>query len=187
MAEKKIDYNRGLMKRTHIKTGVDVYMYKDDPGVFLNAYGTVVSEQLARECGFETEKLGKEKLKKERMAQAMALIEAELAEAEPSNRLLVEERLGFKVMDVGKGMHILEDPDGNKLTAAPLPMEAALTLLKQMTPEYEAPAKQQPPVIWTKPDPVEDVQVVTTLEKNVKPMNFGEKMKAAKEAKKSKQ
>lgn len=157
MASKNIDYNRGVLKKVHNKLGVDVYMYKDTPGVYLNAYGTEVSEALAAEAGFDIETLGRARLKRERMAQAMAAIEQELnPEVGAGERKLVEERGGFKIMDIGLGRHIVEDPDGNKLTAAPLPLETAKVLLERLTPNEPVKPKQQPPVIWTKKEEAEE-------------------------------
>jgi len=75
-----IDYDRGVVKRIHPNLGVDVYMYRDDPGVFLNAFGTEVDVELAKSCGFDVDKLEKAKRKKEMMAKAMIEIEAQLAE-----------------------------------------------------------------------------------------------------------
>ncbi len=48
----KIDYNRGCVKMSHPSSGMDVYMYKDDPGVYLDAFANVVSEAVAQACGY---------------------------------------------------------------------------------------------------------------------------------------
>lgn len=187
MATKNVDYNRGLTKKIHLKTGVDVYMYKDTPGVYLNAYGTPVTEEFAKEAGFDVVTYGREKLKRERIAQVTALVEAELSSGH-SVREIAEEINGFKVIHIGLERYTVEDPESNVLTATPLPLDTASKLLRQLNPGFEEPAKQAPPVIWTKPDPQPEEQTVTTLEKRevVQPKtpNFGERMKAAKAKKK---
>lgn len=165
MATKNVDYNRGLSKKIHLKTGVDVYMYKDTPGVYLNAYGTPVTEEFAKEAGFDTDTLGKEKLKRERIAQVTAMVEAELSQG-PAMREIVEEINGFKVVHIGLERYTVEDPDANVLSAAPLPLETATKLLRQLNPGYEEPAKQLPPVIWTKKETEEERSEATN---DVKP------------------
>ena len=184
MATKNVDYNRGLTKKIHLKTGVDVYMYKDTPGVYLNAYGTPVTEDFAKEAGFDTVTYGKEKLKRERIAQVTAMVEAELSTGH-TTREIVEEVNGFKVIHIGLERYTVEDPDANVLTGTPLPLDTASKLLSQLNPGYRPPEKQLPPVLWTKPDPQEEQDDPSPKEVvQPKPMNFGERMKKAKEAKK---
>ncbi len=143
MAE-RINQDRGVMFKPH-PTGVDVYMYLDEPGVYRNAFEGLVSEQMAQEAGFDTVNLGKEKLKNERLAEAQALIEKEL-EIAAAEREVVKENGGFKVYRVGLGGHIVEDPEGNVLTATPIPEEQAFVLLERLVPQEEAPppAKKAP-------------------------------------------
>lgn len=130
----KIDYNRGVMIMTHNASGMNVYMYLDTPGDYLNAFEGPVSEQLAKEAGYDVEKYGKEKIKRIRMAQAKEAIEAELNNADVTNEV-VREKNGFKVVDIGLGRHKVEDPDGNTLTAVYLPKEQAFFLLDQLAPD----------------------------------------------------
>lgn len=167
MSNLNIDYNRGVTKKVHPQTMVAVFMYKDTPGVFLNAYGTEVSPDLAKECGFNTDELLKEKLKRERISQVTAMIEAELANDQGGTRQLVEDINGFKTINIGLDRYIVEDPDGNNLTVTPLPLDTATKLLRQLNPSFEEKPKQQPPIIWTKPEPQPEEQTVTTLEKPV--------------------
>lgn len=122
-----IDYDRGVTHKRH-PSGLDVYMYKDQPGVFLNAFGREVTPDLAAAAGFDTDHLLKEKAKRERMALAMAAIEEEF-EGEAKQ---VKAKGEFKVVHVGFGRHNLLDPDGNKLNPRPLTKEEALKLLEQV-------------------------------------------------------
>ena len=69
MGKMAIDLNRGVSIRGCDKpTCFQVFMYKDEPGVYLNVYGNPVSDEIAEEAGFNVKELGKAKALKERMA-----------------------------------------------------------------------------------------------------------------------
>lgn len=134
-----INYDRGVQKRKHTASGVDVYMYFDEPGVYRNAYGHPVSEVLAKQAGFDTETLTKERIKRERMASAMAAIEAELgSDAQKATLDVVLERGGYKVVHIGLGRHNVLDPDGNKLNSIQLPEQEAIKLVEHLAPDAES-------------------------------------------------
>ena len=137
-----IDLNRGVTIRRQPTTGVQVFMYKDTPGVFLNAHGTEVSPEMAKSSGFDTETLLKDKLKRERMAVAMSTIEAEFSSG-PAMRETVREADGFKLIAVGLGRHKVLDPDGEELHDKPLTLEEANLLLDQLT--HTAPVEPEVP------------------------------------------
>lgn len=141
-----IDYNRGVMKLQDNATGVSVYMYLDDPGVYLSGQGTEVDISLARQAGFEVDKQLKQKLLKERLATAMAGIQAELETGEKDQTVLLE-RDGFKLVDLGLGRHQVLSPDGDSLVPNPLPKEQATLLFEQLVPKAkpEPKAKVQKP------------------------------------------
>lgn len=128
----KIDYDRGVQKRHH-GSGLEIYMYVDAPGVYLNSHGTEVSEALAQQAGYPTEDLGRQRVMKERMAQATEAIAREMGIA-PKEKKVVKEKGGFKVIDIGIGRHQIEDPDGAVLTPQPLPLEQATRLLEELVP-----------------------------------------------------
>ena len=138
----KIDYNRGVIKRIH-PTGIEVYMYRDTPGHYLNAFGSEVGAELAKAAGFDTERYGKARLRGERMGEAMKIIEAELASG-PAEPTVVEERAGFQIVDIGLGRFRLVDPDGGVLTTTPVPREMADLLLDQLAPP---PSPQAEPAV----------------------------------------
>lgn len=138
----KIDYNRGVMKRTASTAGVNVYMYLDQPGVYLSAHGTPVSEGLAKDAGYDTAELSRQKQMKERIAEAHEAIRKEF-EANDTVFQVVAERQGFKVMDIGLGRFQVLDPEGGVLTKEPLSKDLALAVLDQLAPEEEEkPAEQ---------------------------------------------
>ncbi len=112
-------------------------MYIDNPGVYINAFGNDVPEALAAGAGFDVERLGKLRVRHERMAMAKEAIEAELGMAEAERNVKLE-RAGFKLLDLGLERYHIEDPDGNLLTPMPVPESIAMTLLNQLSPEKAA-------------------------------------------------
>lgn len=145
-----IDYDRGVHKRTG-PGGIEVYMYKDDPGVYLNAYGTPLPESIAEAAGFDVATNRKAKLKKERVAAALRAVDADLAslEGEPdAEEVVTKEQDGWKIIDIGLGRRLIKDPEGNQITPQSMPQEQAESLLAQLAgppstvPEKEA--KQKP-------------------------------------------
>lgn len=143
----KIDYDRGVSFQLHPKTGMNIYMYKDAPGHYINAFGSPVSDALAREAGFDIERFGKEKIKRERMAIAMGAIERELEAQGDAKPEPVYEKAGFKVYDIGLGRHNVVDPDGNQLNASPLSREIADVLIRELTPKEEDAPEEKEDVI----------------------------------------
>src|SRR6266699_464625 len=110
-----IDYDRGVHIRTHHSTGVDVYMYVDNPGVYLSAHGTPVSEALAREAGYPVDEQVKQRELNKRLRAAHAAVYAEMNAGEAAQEI-VEERDGFTIVSIGLGRHIIKSPDGDQLT-----------------------------------------------------------------------
>ena len=127
----EIDLNRGVTIKTH-SSGVQIYMYKDNPGVYLTAHGTEAPQKLAREAGFDVEKLRRALVKKERMAQALEAVEQEFSAPESSHKVIAEKD-GFSVMSIGFGKHNLIDPDDNKINPRPLTKQEAMALLEKFT------------------------------------------------------
>lgn len=128
----KIDYDRGVIINTHKDTGMDVFMYVDQPGHFLTAHGGVVPDIVAGQAGYDVEKLAKERLRQERKGAAMAAIDKELNDEKNIIEETVEERNGFKLISIGLGRHHVVDPDGNRLTQIPQPLDLANKLLDAM-------------------------------------------------------
>ena len=131
-----INYDRGVMKQIDKVTGVAVYMYVNDPGRYLNAHGTEVSESLAKAAGYDVTTLAKKRLMKQKMAAAMKAIQAEVELADHDQgpeKQVKAEKDGFKVVDLGVGRFQVEDPDGGVLNSVPLPEPQAMILLQQLT------------------------------------------------------
>lgn len=110
----KIDGDRGVTIRKDRKTGVEIFMYKDTPGVFLNAYGVEVSPKLAKIAGFPVEELLVQRKKREAVDSAMAKIEAKFASGAGEVKV-VREKDGYKVVDHGLGRFSVRGPDDTKM------------------------------------------------------------------------
>lgn len=127
-----IDYDRGVIINTHQLSGMDVFMYIDDPGKYLTAHSVAVSEAIAKEAGYDVEKLSKDRVKKSRKEQALELIDAELADDKDVREEVVGERNGFKLVTTGLGRHHVVDPDGNRVNPMPMAEESAKKLFNGM-------------------------------------------------------
>lgn len=133
----KMDADRGYAMRVIDGSGVQVYMYMDEPGIFRNAFGQEVDDSLARLAGFDVDRLLKERAKRERMKAAFEQIEAEMAEGEAKQEVALE-RSGYTLIDLGLGRFQIKDPEGGLLTAQPVPEEVARKLFDQLVPEVKA-------------------------------------------------
>lgn len=129
----KVDYDRGVMKGKDPTSGIEVYMYMDTPGVYLNAFEQPVSEKLALAAGFDVDKFRSARQRQERMAYAKQQIEKELAHGIPQKEPLLE-RKGWKIMVLGKNLHNVVDPDGNVLNQFPLGEEVARSVFDSLIP-----------------------------------------------------
>lgn len=135
-----IDLNRGVTIKTDPSTGARVVMYKDQPGVFLNAHGTEVADTLASRCGFPVKDLLRERRKREAMARSAAEIEDEYEEqkaVKTKEKVLAESDDGYKCVQKPFGRCWVMGPDDKAINDRPLTKEEALHLFKtiQNTPE----------------------------------------------------
>lgn len=137
----EIDLNRGVTIKTH-PSGVQLYMYKDTPGVYLTAHGIEAPQKMAKEAGFEVERLRKALVKKERMAAALQAVEQEFSGSEAPHKE-VAAKDGFRVMSIGFGKHDLIDPDDNKINPRPLTKQEAMALLDTFTSEKKEKTKDE--------------------------------------------
>jgi hypothetical protein len=77
-----VNLNRGVTKRTHPKDGVQVCMYKDSPGLYMNIHGDELTDEFAAEAGFDIAALEKERQKQEKLAAAQLKVEKEYSAVE---------------------------------------------------------------------------------------------------------
>ncbi len=128
-----IDRNRGVTIRTHAATGMQVYMYKDTPGIYMNAHEEEVAEKLAAQAGYPVEILGKERDRKALIADEIAKINTAFGVTEGK---VVYEKGGFKVLGLGGDRFQVLSPEGNIMT------DVAVTL-KQAKKVVDAAAKAE--------------------------------------------
>lgn len=140
MADRVIDYDRGVLIMTEPLSGSDVFMYVDEPGKYLSAHGTPISEQFAKAAGYDVEKFAKDRVKLDRKRIASAAIDAELSDDKDTKNNVVETVGGYKLVDIGLGRYLIRDPDDNLVTATPLAKEHAMKVISLLAEKDEVSA-----------------------------------------------
>lgn len=131
---KGFDLNRGVLITRHA-SGMYVGMYFDAPGQYVSELGTEVPEKLAREAGIDTERYAKERLRRERMAQAADIINAELDGGALDEAEIVREASGLRLTRLPGGNMRVTDAEGNALHPLPLAPSTAESLFAQLVGE----------------------------------------------------
>lgn len=130
-----IDYDKGVVIRRADKLGIEVFMYKRQPGVYLSQHGKTLPEVIAKEAGFDVDVLGKRARARARLTEFRDKLEAE-TELEEGKvvRRVVYEAGGFRVVQLGHpSRNVVEDSDGHLLTEGVfLAQDVAKTLVDQM-------------------------------------------------------
>jgi hypothetical protein len=90
-------------------------------------------DEIAQEAGFDVELYAKEKLKRQRMADAKEAIEAELELRTSDSARTLHEGGGIKVIDTGLGNAIIVAEDGDKITPTPVSHAMAKKLFERLT------------------------------------------------------
>lgn len=139
-----IDFDRGVIIRTHILSGMDVCMYRDEPGVFLNAFGKPVSDAIARDAFGQArfDELVRRRQFRAKLKEAERAIEAEMATAAKAEKRVVRKADGLCLVDVGNDRYIIEDADGNRLSPQPLPKDTANKVFEKLADDA---VEQMPP------------------------------------------
>lgn len=128
------DLNRGVTKRLH-PNGIQVLMYKDDPGTYFDNNGHEVKEEIAEQAGFDVMKLLIAKEKMEKLKAARIAIEKEYAAIEGD---IMSETDGFKVVCVDEetNKYDVSSKDGSKrMNEEPLTLEQATDLANSLKAE----------------------------------------------------
>lgn len=126
----KIDYNRGVTKRSVSRINMDIFMYKDTPGVYLNAFGDEVDLELAKEAGFPVEKHALLRKHRDAMVAAEEKIREKLDTGEQT---VIETKRGYTLIDIGLDRFQVKDPEGGVVNAVPMAEGAAKILFGQLT------------------------------------------------------
>jgi hypothetical protein len=144
MADRVIDYDRGVIIKTHQTTGIDVFMYVDSPGEYLNAHGNAIAPAFAKQAGYDTDADSKQKLIRDRMKAAKDAIEREVNGVDPTEpQEIIKLDGGYSLLGIGLGRYLLRDPDDNVLTSTPLSKEHAEQVAKVLV-NAEAPVETKP-------------------------------------------
>lgn len=144
MAQRTINYDRPCIIKMVPDIGMEIFMYKDNPGVYLTAYGSEVPLALAEKAGYDVQRLGKLRQRKLNVETAIALAHKQ-AEADEVDRNVIADFSGFKVISIGLGRHLVEDRDGNVITPhVHLSKEMAIGIAKGME---EQNSTEAPPAV----------------------------------------
>lgn len=123
-----------IMRQKTNDGGMYIYMYNSQPGTYLNAHGKEIPEALAAEVGFPVDKFRKERIKREKMAQYMSQIEAELEMlSSDGEEVVLHEGNGYKIVAVNEDSANVFTSEGDKLNTTVLPNSAAITLFEKLT------------------------------------------------------
>lgn len=131
MEAKGIDWNAGVTSKLHGKTGIWINMYKNEPGIFYDMRGGLVSDTLARECGFDVAKLKREADRKGKVSDAMQSIEAEFSDADEREVLFAKG--DYKVIAAAKGFADIFDVEGNMMNNVKMKRSEALRVAEELT------------------------------------------------------
>lgn len=115
-----IDLNRGVEMRKSRASGIEVFMYLNEPGVYRSAHDKIIPMEIAAEAGYPVEALEKERKKRAAIATATQAIETEFNSASDLKNELVADAGGYKLIHIGLGRHNVTDADGNVLNSRPL-------------------------------------------------------------------
>lgn len=131
--------DRGVVMRSHPTMNMDILMYIDDPGIYFDAHGNILTDSLAEAAGFDVSDLSR----KHKIKQALRKAEQQvLEEFGAVEKTVVAEREGFTVRDIGLGRYQVHGPDGALLTNQPISKDHALVLLDNLAPpDDKAPKK----------------------------------------------
>ena len=117
------------------ETGAQVYMYKNQPGIYYMGDDEPVSSVMAAAVGFDTKRHAAER--KVQLAMATAKKETQL-EFSLNDAEVLEEAAGFKLVRYGHDNYNVEGPMGKYLNPSPLPQALAKRIFDKATaPEEE--------------------------------------------------
>lgn len=139
--DRHIDYDRGVVIRKAQDLGIEVFMYKDEPGVFLSALGRPVAATLAKRAGYDIDALARLRQHRELLAVAARSIADRVGVAEPtSSGKTIKEIDGYKVVLLGMNRHVVVGPAGELLTeGVALDEKTALEVLKDVAEAASVP------------------------------------------------
>jgi hypothetical protein len=143
-----IDVNRGVEIRRERSTGVRVYMYQSEPGVYLNAFGKPISEAFAAKAGFPTAVYARKRIAREKIADFTQKMRDEMdVEDLTEGKTKLAEANGYIVFEMPFGNAIVVSDEGEQLTPTPIAAPQALELLAALSgDETETPVPEPKPL-----------------------------------------
>jgi hypothetical protein len=126
--------------------GMAVYMLFREPGIYLNDHNRRVPDAIAAEAGFDVERWGKERRKREAVAKATAAIDAEYNVSTQRRTLIEHEE--YRVVEIQPGYCNIEFDDGTILNArGPVSEQIAMRRFYELTglPDPSATADASQP------------------------------------------
>jgi hypothetical protein len=157
-----IDLDRGVTHSRH-PSGMDIYMYKDDPGVYYTAKGAQVPPAVAAHAGFDVKRYEKARQRKIYLAQAAETINRQQGEDEENE--VVREEQGFQIIHLKHGRHQLVSPAGDEILPEPQPLEMVELVLKDFLNPVDTGEEETPKVplkAASAPKPAPKATVSTT-------------------------
>ena len=137
----KIDLNRGCIKRKDKDSGIEVYMYKDDPGVYYTPTGEKVSTAMAKKAGYDTGQLAVDKARLDKLSEAQDRINAEFGVTDVGNAF---EAGGFAARHIGLDRYHVFDATNTQLTREPCTKDQAIDLVRELsTIDNEVPEGEE--------------------------------------------
>jgi hypothetical protein len=130
----------------HTGDGMAVYMLFAQPGIYLNDHNKRVPDVIAAAAGFDTERWGKERRKREAIAKATQAIDAEYNVG--TQRRVIAEHDEYRVVEIQPGYYNIEFDDGTILnTRGPVSEEIAMRRFYELTglPDPSAAADASQP------------------------------------------
>jgi hypothetical protein len=130
-----IDVDAGYSIK-ELPDGTRIFMHKAHPGTYLNASGEEISEAIAKQAGFDTERYRRERTRSDKMAEAQAVIEQELtAHQATPEASVVAERNGYRLLDVGYSRFQVTLDDGTPVTPKAVTLPLARSIFAKLAPE----------------------------------------------------
>lgn len=104
----------GVSIRRDPMTGADVFMYKNQPGIYYSGHGTEVAETMAERAGFDIIRLGAERSRLTKMAEFEVNWRRQNSGSEAR---IVQERNGFRLEErPGLGYYVIHIESGERVT-----------------------------------------------------------------------
>ncbi len=128
--EAGIDLNRGVTKRKDPSSGIMVCMYKDQPGIFYDLRGGLLSPNFAKEAGFDIKELEKQKEYNTALDSAKDALNEEFSGVKERETLHTEGSFSAIACAYGNA-DIYRDGD-HKMNTVAMKAKEAVALVKQL-------------------------------------------------------